>query len=76
MTHPIIDTLTQEVQDTNGVMESATMLINGFAEKLQAGIDEALANGASEAALAHLVGLEAELQSKKEALAAAVAANP
>ncbi len=75
MPNPNLDTLTREVNETVGVIESATSLINGFQAKLDAAIAAALANGATEAELAPLATLSAELDSKTNDLAAAVAAN-
>ena len=83
MPNPNLDTLTREVNETVGVIESATSLINGFQAKLDAaiaaalanGIAAALANGATEAELAPLATLSVELDSKTNDLAAAVAAN-
>jgi hypothetical protein len=75
MPNPNLDTLTREVNETVGVIESATSLINGFQAKLEAAIATALANGATEAELAPLATLSVELDSKTNDLAAAVAAN-
>jgi hypothetical protein len=75
MPNPNLDTLTREVNETVGVIESATSLINGFQAKLDAAIAAALANGATEAELAPLATLSVELDSKTNDLAAAVAAN-
>lgn len=76
MAAPIIAELTQTVTDTVGVMKSATALINGFAQRLADAIAEALKNGATAEELAPLVALETDLENEKNALAAAVAANP
>jgi len=60
-----ITALETEVTETVGIMESATVLINGFAERLRdAGVDPA-----------KLAALQADLDSKGNALAAAVQAN-
>lgn len=57
--------LETEVSETIGIMESATVLINGFADRLRdAGVDPA-----------KLAALQADLDSKGNDLAAAVAAN-
>ena len=71
-----IDALVTSVQNLHGTVDSAIALINGFSARLQAGIDEALANGATGAELEPLVTLKAEVDAKTQALAAAVAANP
>lgn len=76
MAHPILGTLSDEVTQSKGVMRSATLLIDGFAAKLQAGIEAALAAGATKEELDGLIGLEAELEAERVELARAVAANP
>lgn len=76
MTNPVLGELQVAVDKTEGVMESATVLINGFAARLQAAIDEALANGATAEELAPFVDEVAQLNAGADALAAAVASNP
>lgn len=57
--------LETEVTETVGIMESAEVLINGFADRLRdAGVDPA-----------KLAKLQSDLDTKGTALAAAVAAN-
>jgi hypothetical protein len=73
--NPVLADLTQTVTDTVGVMESATALIDGFAARLQAAVDAALNNGATEAELAPVQAEVDALKSGSAALAAAVAAN-
>lgn len=63
------------INDTVGVMQSATALINAFASKLQAAVDAALDNGATSAELQPLLDLKASLDTEKSNLATAVAAN-
>ena len=75
MANPIVGTLTTEIVETVGVVQSATVLINGFGAKLDAAVAAAVANGATEAELAPLTDLSAALDSETNALAAAVAAN-
>lgn len=61
-----ISGLETEVTETVGIMESATVLINGFAARLRdAGVDPA-----------KLAKLQSDLDTSSTALAAAVAANP
>lgn len=61
-----ISGLETEVTETVGIMESATVLINGFADRLRdAGVDPA-----------KLAKLQSDLDTSGTALAAAVAANP
>lgn len=61
-----IGPLETEVADTVGVMQSATVLINGFAARLaDAGVDPV-----------KLEALRNDLDTNGAALAAAVAANP
>jgi len=66
----IIDVLTEEVTETKGVMQSAVVLITGINDRVTAGIAAARAGD-----FTRLTALEADLQSGKEGLAAAVAAN-
>ncbi len=75
MTNPVLGDLQTAVDKTEGVMESATVLINGFAARLQAAIDQALANGATEAELQPFIDEVAQLNAGADALAAAVASN-
>lgn len=65
----------QTVRDTIGVLESGTVFINGLAARQQAAIDQALENGATADELAPLTSLQSELLAKKDAFAAAMAAN-
>lgn len=76
MTSPILSVLAEEIEETRGVMQSATQLINGFSQRVADAIQAALANGASEAELAPFFTLEQELEASRTALASAVAANP
>ena len=75
MANPVIGTLTTEVNETVGVMQSATVLINGFQTRLEAAVAAAIANGATEAELQPLNDLVTSLDTEGNALAAAVAAN-
>lgn len=77
MPHPnpgITDEI-QTINDTVGVMQSATALITGFSARLQAAVDAALDNGATSAELQPLLDLKSLLDSNKADLANAVAAN-
>lgn len=75
MANPNLTALIEEVTHTKGVIESATVFIQGVPALLQAAIDQALANGATEEELAPLQTLEAELEAKRTALETALAAN-
>lgn len=66
----------EQVRRTKGVIESATVVILGFAARVDAAIAQALANGATEAELAPLSAVVDETEAAANALAAAVAANP
>ncbi len=59
-----------------GAMESATVLINGIAARVQAAIDKAVAGGASAADLAPVQQVVIDLNTDADALATSVAANP
>ena len=71
-----IDELVPSVTALHGVVDSAIALIGGISARIQTAINEALANGATAAELEPLVTLRADVDAKKDALAAAVAANP
>jgi len=75
MANPIIGELTTEVSETVGVMQSATVLIEGIGARVQAAVDAAIANGATAEELAPVSQLVADLDTTGNALAAAVAAN-
>ncbi len=61
-----LDDLTTEVNDTDGVIQSAIVLIEGLAAKIAAAGTDPIA----------LKALTASLNSNKTALANAIAANP
>ena len=71
----VLTDLTDTVTTTVGVMESATVLIQGFQQREADAIKAALANGATAEQLAPLQALNDELKAKDAELAAAVAAN-
>lgn len=75
MPSPILAALEAEVADATTVMASATALINGFAARVQAAVDAAIANGATAAELAPVQAEIDALNAAGEALAAAVVAN-
>lgn len=65
--------LTAQVATTDSVMGSAAVLIDGFQARLDAGIQAALAGGATAEELAPLSTLSADLKTSTDALAASVA---
>ena len=75
MPNPILADLEAQVRATTEVEDSATALINGFAARLQAAIDAAIANGATAAELAPVSAEVTALKTASDALAAAVVAN-
>jgi hypothetical protein len=76
MPNPTLDALQAQVTASIGAEQSATTLINGFAARMQAAIDAALAGGATAAELAPVQAEVDSLKASSDALAAAVAANP
>lgn len=70
-----ITALQAEVAAENSVIDSAVLLINGFAGQLAAAIAAATAAGATTAQLQSLTDLGTSITSKQSELAAAVAAN-
>lgn len=75
MANPVLDQLKAEVAEDVTIMGSATKLINGFAARLQAAVDAALANGATAAELAPVTDEIAALNAGSDELAAAISAN-
>ena len=65
-----------QIQETEGVMDSAKLLIDTFTTRMQTAVDAALENGATAAQLAPLTAELAIQKSKSDELAASVAANP
>ena len=76
MSNPVIDELIAATDKAEGVMESAVTFIQGEAARIQAAVDAALANGATEEQLAPIVDEIQQLNEKADALAAAIASNP
>jgi hypothetical protein len=75
MANPVLQTLADQVTKTTTVEASAKVLIDGFATRLQAAVDAALANGATEAELAPVQAEVDALNASSTDLAASVAAN-
>ena len=75
MPSPSLAALEAEVAEATTVMASATALIEGFVGRIQAAVDAALANGATEAELAPVQAEVDALHASAELLAAAVVAN-
>lgn len=76
MTNPVLSELTTNVNAAEGAMESAVVLINGIQARVDAAVQAALNNGATEAELAPFVQLSSDLSAETQKLADAVAANP
>jgi hypothetical protein len=70
-----IDDLVNAVAAEDAVIASAITLINGIAARIQAGIDAALAGGATAAQLSVLTGTVSDITTQTSALASAVQAN-
>jgi len=73
--NPIVDDLTATITKATTVEKGAEEFINGVAGKIQAGIDAALANGATQEQLAPFTDLNAALNTESDALQAAITAN-
>lgn len=71
----ILDDLQAQVAATVTVEGSAVTLINGFAARMQAAVDAALAGGATAAQLAPVQDEINAMKTSSDALAAAVTAN-
>ena len=70
-----IAALTAKVTAATTVVDSATLFINGVAEKILDAVAAALADGATSAQLQPLSDLGTTLQTESDALAAAIQAN-
>lgn len=75
MANPILAALIEQVDRAQSVSASATTLINGIAARIQAAVEVAIANGATEEELAPLQLEIDELLASNDALSAAVSAN-
>jgi len=75
MANPVLADLQVAVTRNTTVVSSAVTLINGIAARIQAAIDAAVANGATEAELQPVSDEVTELNASASALAAAVSAN-
>jgi hypothetical protein len=72
----VLTDLTAEVENTTGVMASATLALGGVEARIQAAVDAAIQGGATAAQLAPV---QAEVDARgaaRTALAAAIAASP
>ena len=69
---PDIDAITR----AKGLEDSATTLISGIAARVQAAVDAAIGNGATEAQLQPVSDVVTALNASSDALATALAANP
>lgn len=75
MPNPVLEELRAAVERNKEVDESAVLLINGIASKIEAAVAAAIANGATAAELAPVTEQVASLRASNQALADAVAAN-
>ncbi len=75
MASQVLADLKAQVAKNTEVEASAVTLINGIAARIQAAIDAAIANGATEAELAPVADEVAALTASATALGDAVAAN-
>lgn len=75
MANPTLAALAAQVEANLQVESSAVQLINGIGARIQAAVDAAIANGATEAELAPVQAEVDSLATSAANLAAAVAAN-
>ncbi len=75
MANQILADLQAQVKAATDAEDSATLLINGFAARLQAAVDAAIANGATAEELAPVQDEVNALKASSDALSAAVVAN-
>ena len=71
----ILDDLAAQVKANTDAEDSATLLINGFAARVQAAVDAAIAGGATAAQLAPVQDEVTAMKRSADALSAAVVAN-
>jgi len=76
MASPILDQLTTQVTNTTTVEQSAITLINGIQARIDAAVQQALANGATADQLQPISDLSNAMEAQTDALAAAIQANP
>lgn len=70
-----VQKLQDEITAIETVVDSATAFVNGVPALIQAGVDKAIAAGATAEQLQPLVDLGDALKAKSDALAAAIVAN-
>jgi hypothetical protein len=75
MPNPVLAQLATQVQANVDAEASAVIVLNGIAARIQAAIDAALANGATEAELQPVTDEVAALNNSAAALSAAIVAN-
>jgi len=71
----VLDDLAAQVKVNTDVEASAALALNGVAGRIQAAVDEALANGATAEQLAPVTDEVNALKASADALASAVARN-
>ena len=75
MANPVLEDLRLQVEQNTQVEASAAAALNGVAGRIQAAVDQALANGATAEQLAPVTDEVTALKNSATDLAAAVAAN-
>lgn len=75
MANPILDALAAQVKANTDAEDSAVVLINGIAARIQTAVDAAIAGGATAAELAPVQAEVTAMKASADALAAAVLAN-
>ncbi len=76
MAPQVIDDLVAQATATEGVIDSAVVVINGIQARIDAAVTAALNNGATAAQLAPVVQVSTDLKTKSDALAGAIATVP
>ena len=75
MANPQLADLTSEITNATSVQASATVLINGIADRIQQAVQAAIANGATAEELKPVADLGTQLQQQTDALNSAILAN-
>lgn len=73
--NPDLQALLDETTDVESVLDSATTFITGVPALIDAAVQKAVGNGATEEQLKPLSQLSADLKTKADAVKAAIAAN-
>lgn len=75
MASPLLDDLSREITNATSVQASATVLINGIADRIATAVSQAISNGATAEELQPVSDLGTQLQQQTDELNKAILAN-